>query len=195
MAPDPRIRASDADRDRVAEALREHHATGRLSMEEFQERLDHAYAAKTLSDLDELMSDLPAIDLYQLPIPAARRPAPPSPSQQPGRLSPVWGAAWASWATVTVLCIVIWLLSDPGGYFWPFWVALPWGAVMGVRWLLGAAPGTRRDKPLSRRHDRREELRARRSNPRRDFRSPRDDLRRGLPWDPPGARGGKRDDG
>ena len=66
MASDPRIRASDADRDRTAALLREHHA-GRLTAEEFNERLDKAYAAKTLGDLDQLLSDLPGIDLYELP--------------------------------------------------------------------------------------------------------------------------------
>jgi len=64
---DPRIRASDADRDRVASLLREHHAAGRLTAEEFHERMDRALEAKTLGELDELMTDLPAIDLYQLP--------------------------------------------------------------------------------------------------------------------------------
>ena len=67
MASDPRIRASDADRDRTAALLREHHAAGRLTAEEFNERLEKAYAAKTLGDLDELLADLPGIDLYKLP--------------------------------------------------------------------------------------------------------------------------------
>ena len=39
MPGDPRIRASDADRDRVAALLREHHAAGRLTAEEFHERM------------------------------------------------------------------------------------------------------------------------------------------------------------
>jgi len=65
MSSDPRIRASDADRDRTAALLREHHAAGRLTAEEFNERLDKAYAAKTLGDLDQLLSDLPGIDLYR----------------------------------------------------------------------------------------------------------------------------------
>ena len=69
----PRIRASDADRDRVAALLREHHAAGRLTAEEFSERLDATYAAKTLGELDELLADLPAIDLYELPDQSARR--------------------------------------------------------------------------------------------------------------------------
>jgi Domain of unknown function (DUF1707) len=64
---DPRIRASDEDRDRTGTLLREHHAAGRLTAEEFNERLDQVYAAKTLGDLDELLSDLPAIDRYRLP--------------------------------------------------------------------------------------------------------------------------------
>jgi len=73
---DPRIRASDADRDRVASLLREHHAAGRLTAEEFHERMDRALEARTLGELDELLADLPAIDLYQLPDASLRR-APP----------------------------------------------------------------------------------------------------------------------
>ena len=68
MPGDPRLlRASDADRGRTVELLREHHAVGRLTADEFHERLDQAYAAKTRGDLDELLADLPAIDLYRLP--------------------------------------------------------------------------------------------------------------------------------
>jgi hypothetical protein len=76
MPGDPRIRASDADRDRAATLLREHHAEGRLTAEEFRDRLDRAFAAKTLGDLDELLADLPAIDLYRLPA-AGIKPSPP----------------------------------------------------------------------------------------------------------------------
>src|SRR5580704_8266337 len=70
---DPRIRASDADRDRAAALLREHHAAGRLDAEEFHDRMNKALDAKTLGELDELMTDLPAIDLYQLPDASLRR--------------------------------------------------------------------------------------------------------------------------
>jgi hypothetical protein len=74
MPPDrSRLRASDADRDRAAALLREHHAEGRLTKEEFEERLDMAFAAKTLGDIDEFMADLPAIDIYELPETALRR--------------------------------------------------------------------------------------------------------------------------
>jgi hypothetical protein len=60
-APDPRsMRASDADRDRAAEVLREAAAEGRLSMEELNERLDVVYAAKTYAELAPATVDLPS---------------------------------------------------------------------------------------------------------------------------------------
>jgi Domain of unknown function (DUF1707) len=55
----PDLRASDADRDRAVAELREHTATGRLTLEEFSERVDRAVAATTLSELDEVRGDLP----------------------------------------------------------------------------------------------------------------------------------------
>ena len=78
MPGDPRIRASDADRDRTATLLREHHADGRLTAAEFHERVDAAFAAKTIGDLDALLADLPAIDLYRLPAAGIKR-TPPGP--------------------------------------------------------------------------------------------------------------------
>ena len=57
--PHGTMRASDADRDRVAEALREAYAEGRLDVEEHNERIDLAYKAKTLGELSPLLSDLP----------------------------------------------------------------------------------------------------------------------------------------
>ena len=76
MPGDPRVRASDADREKTAALLREHHAVGRLTAAEFSERLDQVYQARTLGELDALLADLPAIDLYQLPS-ASIRPARP----------------------------------------------------------------------------------------------------------------------
>jgi hypothetical protein len=59
---DPDLRASDADRERVAERLRKGHAEGRLDMSEFQERLEGCYDARTLGELRELVKDLPRED-------------------------------------------------------------------------------------------------------------------------------------
>jgi uncharacterized protein DUF1707/cell wall-active antibiotic response 4TMS protein YvqF len=56
----PAIRVSDADRDRAATALAQARAEGRLTLDEFSERVDLAYAAKTATDLEPLTRDLPA---------------------------------------------------------------------------------------------------------------------------------------
>lgn len=162
MVADPRIRASDEDRDRAASLLREHHAAGRLDADEFNERLDQAYRAKTLGDLDEIMSDLPAIDLYRLPDAVLRRRGRPTPgagslieaSARSGalarhsRFSQAWAVAWTTWFTVSLVCFVVWALNGAGGYLWPLWVAGPWGAVMLARWISGSHPGgPHRDHP------------------------------------------------
>ncbi|GAA2259452.1 DUF1707 domain-containing protein [Streptomyces atrovirens] len=55
----PDLRASDADRERVAEILRDALAEGRLDMEEFEERLDATYKARTYGDLTPITRDLP----------------------------------------------------------------------------------------------------------------------------------------
>ncbi len=121
MPGDPRIRASDVDRDRVASLLREHHAAGRLTAEEFHDRMDHALEAKTLGELDELLADLPAIDLYQLPDASLRRGAPPHLGQSllpadPGGSSPArrfapGTVAMGVWAAVTSALIAIWAVA------------------------------------------------------------------------------------
>ncbi|MDT9684687.1 DUF1707 domain-containing protein [Streptomyces sp. TRM76323] len=56
----PAMRASDADRDRVADILREALVEGRLDAEEHGERIDAVYRAKTLAELEPIVSDLPA---------------------------------------------------------------------------------------------------------------------------------------
>ncbi|TLQ48194.1 DUF1707 domain-containing protein [Streptomyces marianii] len=54
------IRASDADRDRTADILREALAEGRLDAEEHAERIDAVYRAKTVGELEPIVRDLPA---------------------------------------------------------------------------------------------------------------------------------------
>ncbi|MEU0739915.1 DUF1707 domain-containing protein [Streptomyces sp. NPDC006134] len=55
----PELRASDADRERVAEVLRDALAEGRLDMAEFEERLDATYKARTYGELAPITRDLP----------------------------------------------------------------------------------------------------------------------------------------
>ncbi|MEU2774005.1 DUF1707 domain-containing protein [Streptomyces sp. NPDC007162] len=56
----PELRASDADRERVAEILRDALAEGRLDMAEFEERLEATYQARTYGELAPITRDLPA---------------------------------------------------------------------------------------------------------------------------------------
>lgn len=78
--PSPALRASDADRERVAAALRRHHLDGRLDTDELQERLGACYAARTEGELAALLADLPgeAPGAPSSPVaPARRGPAVP----------------------------------------------------------------------------------------------------------------------
>jgi hypothetical protein len=59
MPPLPSLRASDADREHVAERLRHATAEGRLTADELEDRLAALFAAKTYGELDALVADLP----------------------------------------------------------------------------------------------------------------------------------------
>jgi len=114
MPGDPRLRASDADRERTAQLLREHHAVGRLTAEEFEGRLEQVFQARTLGELDTLLADLPAIDLYQLPS-AGIRPrrggsGPRRLGLEPlavGGLRPARDVPGIAWTSATALAVVL----------------------------------------------------------------------------------------
>ena len=77
---DPRdpalLRVSDADRHKVAEILRQAAGEGRLDLDELDERLESAYAAKTYADLIPITADLPIRGSEQLPSPGPRQAGP-----------------------------------------------------------------------------------------------------------------------
>ena len=60
MASGYDMRVGDAERDAAANELREHFASGRLTQDELNERLDRTFAAKTRQDLSGLFTDLPS---------------------------------------------------------------------------------------------------------------------------------------
>ena len=62
MSETPALRSSDADREQTVTLLREHSVEGRLTLEELTERIGAAYRARTKTELDELVRDLPATD-------------------------------------------------------------------------------------------------------------------------------------
>ncbi|MFD0199520.1 MULTISPECIES: DUF1707 SHOCT-like domain-containing protein [Saccharothrix] len=70
LVPDPRqMRASDADREKVAQVLQQAHGEGRLDLHELDERLAAVYAAKTYGELVPLTADLGVAGPSVMPMP------------------------------------------------------------------------------------------------------------------------------
>ncbi|MEO3787058.1 DUF1707 domain-containing protein [Actinocorallia sp. B10E7] len=146
MPQNPEMRASDRDRDQYAEILRENYAQGRLTQEELNERLDAVYETRTMGGLQQLTADLPAQDLYDLPLPAAKDSVPavrvPGELQRP---SQSLRASWAAWGTVNMVTLSVWLIVCLANgellFPWFLWVAGPWGAVLLAKTLFGT-PGS-----------------------------------------------------
>ncbi|MFD0655859.1 DUF1707 SHOCT-like domain-containing protein [Thermocatellispora tengchongensis] len=125
------MRASDADRDRVAQVLRENFAEGRLTSEEFDERLERLYQSKTYGELAVLTNDLPATDLRLY---RERAETPAKRAQKSRKRAQTLSAMWVPWAMASGINWVIWVLvsmsSDGPVYPWPLWVMGPWGVVL-----------------------------------------------------------------
>jgi hypothetical protein len=104
MATQPSLRIGDTERDAVAAELREHFAHGRLTLEEFNQRIDAVFAAKTQRDLSRLTSDLPHVRSGGAPLPSARTRPGPMLTSRPAGVGPItagWpGTDWAGtdWA-------------------------------------------------------------------------------------------------
>jgi hypothetical protein len=145
---EPHLRAADADRAAVATVLGEHMAAGRLTLDEYDERLARAYAAKTYGELEQLTADLP-------PTTPVSRPA-PQPTAPHTRIDPAlvaahggWGGdphSWRAWLTTSLIVLTIWAATSLANwefsYFWPVWVIAPWGAVLLARTLTGGRDGS-----------------------------------------------------
>ncbi|MCZ7378358.1 DUF1707 SHOCT-like domain-containing protein [Micromonospora sp. WMMC250] len=176
------MRAADADREAVAERLRVALNEGRLDLHEYDERLQRAYAARTYADLEMLLTDLPPVTPAQRSGLAPAVDAAPAVGAPDGGPGPVvtrgvnarWLAeVWMPYLNVIAIVVTIWavtsLLSRDLLYFWPVWVAGPWGAVLLVRTVTGLTGGepqrqaVERERRRQRKRDKRErrrELRA-----------------------------------
>jgi hypothetical protein len=71
---DPHMRASDAERDEVADASARHAHTGASEISELGERVEAAYGARTVRELEALVADLPATLPVRRPARPRRRP-------------------------------------------------------------------------------------------------------------------------
>lgn len=109
-------RIGNAERDRVRDLLERHTAEGRLTLDEFGERVDEVLHARTATDLDHALRELP--------------PAPVSPGPAPwGVGRPVGGAVALARRVPPVLPVVAFGLLVFGvlsliGAFWPVWILL-----------------------------------------------------------------------
>ncbi|MFC7707994.1 DUF1707 SHOCT-like domain-containing protein [Micromonospora lupini] len=172
------MRAADADREVVADRLRVALGEGRLDLHEYDERVQRAYAARTYAELDALLTDLPPVTPAEQ---SALRPAgapaePPVGGPAPLRQDHVrrWlSEVWLPYVRVVAIVVAIWgvtsLLSQQLLYFWPGWVAGPWGAVLVLRTVGGLAGGEPRRQAIERER-RRERKRAKRER-RRELRA------------------------
>jgi DUF1707 SHOCT-like domain len=139
---DGRLRAGNADRERVVAQLNAAFAEGRLDVAELDERVAAAYAAKTLGELVPLTADLP---VGQQKAPARRENHAPARPTAPGpavRWAPVTGALG-----LFLVNVLIWgIISISTGsliYFWPIWTAIPFALAL-IGMIAGA--GDARDR-------------------------------------------------
>ncbi len=92
--PNADLRVGDSEREQTGDRLRRAHAEGRLDAEEFQERIEGCYEAKTAGQLHELVTDLPGEE---------RQPR----SGRPFWLMPRWRAVLAALLALVLVGAVI----------------------------------------------------------------------------------------
>jgi hypothetical protein len=110
------MRASDADRDTVRTVLADAFADGRLTAEEYDERLNTLYASRTLGEIPPLVADLVAPDGSS----AASAPVARSELRASGvrKWRKEVEESFTAFLVPTVICTVIWLVATRG-FFWP----------------------------------------------------------------------------
>jgi len=170
MVNQQKMRASDRDRQQVVDRLRSALEDGRLTMDEYVDRMEAAYKAATYGDLAPLCADLPAstpvIAGPQAAAGAATQTAagattPATVFSRSGYLADlptVLKILWTIWLTAVSVNVVAWaLVSGTGGhlaYPWPVWVAGPYGAVLfavsaGVVLFRRSRPPVARPQPVN----------------------------------------------
>jgi hypothetical protein len=111
------MRASDADREIVRAVLADAFADGRLTREEYDDRLNTLYGSRTLGELSSLVTDLVPPDG------APVAPAPPLIADLRTRGVRKWRRdveeSFTAFLVPSIICTVIWLAVTRGAFFWP----------------------------------------------------------------------------
>ena len=118
------VRIGEPERTVAVAELRQHCSEGRLSIDEFDDRVGEVYDARTEADLVRALRDLPepAPLVSQVPAPVTAHDG-----GCPGKAERSFGAHLTTYVLVMALLIGIWALTTPFGYFWPEWPMLGWG--------------------------------------------------------------------
>jgi len=128
------LRAAHVDRERVLDRLRAARVEGRLDDDEFDERIQATFEARTYGELDAL-----TVDLSPVPTPPAVAPGAAVAAQDDGDEDDEFRSGVAAWAAASVTTAAIWaIICIAAGEFahpWFLWVAGPWGTVLLVSWL------------------------------------------------------------
>jgi hypothetical protein len=108
MASGPDLRIGDADREAAAATLREHYAQGRLTLEEFNQRLDAVFTSTMQSQLNHITRDLPHVPQPSASLPAAA----PGASRERAREDYQWRGARPRLGLfpVIIAALATWLL-------------------------------------------------------------------------------------
>jgi hypothetical protein len=114
----PEIRIADSEREAAVAALGDHYAAGRLTKEEFDERADAAWGARTRSGLWPLFRDLPTPAVHRPAVPPSFTPA------APGRSHPGWRVGGRMLPLLVVVFVLMVLTHLPVFLLlvvWLFW--------------------------------------------------------------------------
>ena len=110
------MRASDADREIVRTMLADAFADGRLTREEYDDRLNSLYGSRTLGEVSSLVTDLVPLEGPPMAAPVLR-------ADMRKRGARKWRKdveeSFAAFLVPSIICTVIWIAVTGRGFFWP----------------------------------------------------------------------------
>ncbi|MCW2867309.1 MAG: hypothetical protein JWR20_1497 [Marmoricola sp.] len=137
------LRIGDADREAAVADLGEHYAQGRLTKEEYDERADAVWSARTRSDLAPLFADLPGsayAGAQRGTVPPLDRSWVPTsrPGPRSGRLPATTGVPWTAVKVAMAALLVLTVVTH-----------LPFILLAGALWFWLSRRGTTPRPPWS----------------------------------------------